>query len=573
MIESLKTRTIIVVVALIVAVLYVLPNFVTLPKEWPFKKERLNYGLDIQGGAHLIYGVDVPGVMAEKTARSVRSLEGEFKSKKIAVDSVKLSDDKKSIIVTLADPAAKAAAQKYLEDFHGTTLQITDSTDKTLTLRFFDKVNQDYQQQIIGQAIGVIRNRVDEFGVSEPLIAAQGDNRILVQLPGVKDPARAKDLINRTARLSFNIVSEKVSPDKLQAMIDETEKAGNYKLTKESSAAGGTNNQLSYSQYIKKLNEDVKAKLPPNTILAFEKAPNAVDITAGKIPYLLESDTDLGGEQLEDASVMPGEYGQPEVIFRFDPEGRRRFSEITGRSVNRRMAIVLDSIVQSAPVIQGKIDSDTARITLHQNDADQAQKEANFIATALRAGALPAALEQLEERTVGPTLGSDSIEKGKRAGLVGLVIVLVFVVCYYKAFGIIAGLSLVFNLLCMLAILDALNATITLPGIAGIVLTLGMAIDANVIIFERIKEELARGINLRVSIRDGFGHAFTAIFDANITNAIAAGTLIYFGSGPVRGFGVTLIVGILTSMFTAIFVTRVMLDLVTQTFKVQKLPI
>ncbi len=186
---------------------------------------------------------------------------------------------------------------------------------------------------------------------------------------------------------------------------------------------------------------------------------------------------------------------------------------------------------------------------------------------------MPAALEQLEERTVGPTLGMDSIEKGKRAGAVGMLIVLIFVMFYYKAFGVVAGISLIFNLICMLSILAALNATLTLPGIAGIVLTLGMAIDANVIIYERIKEELAKGASLIASIRDGFAHAFTAIFDANITNAIAACTLIYFGSGPVRGFGVTLIVGIITSMFTAIFVTRVMLDVLVKSFKLQKLPI
>jgi preprotein translocase subunit SecD len=420
------------------------------------------------------------------------------------------------------------------------------------------------RSQIIRQAIEVIRNRVDEFGVAEPMIAAQSDNRIMVQLPGLKDPARAKELINRTARLSFNIVSDKMPREKVIALIAEAEKKGNYALGKDG---------MSYSQYIRRLNDDLAGKIPDNTMVAFEKDQNAADITAGKVAYLMEKDTDLGGEQLEDASVVGGQYGEPEVNFRFNTEGRIKFAEITGKNVNRQMAIILDSIVQSAPTIQGRIDSESARITLHQRNYDQAYNEANFIATALRAGALPAALEQLEERTVGPSLGMDSIEKGKRAGMVGLLIVLVFVVFYYKAFGVVAGLSLVFNLFCMLAILAALNATVTLPGIAGIVLTLGMAVDANVIIYERIKEEMAKGATLIASIRDGFAHAFTAIFDANITNAIAAGTLIYFGTGPVRGFGVTLVVGIVTSMFTAIFVTRVMLDVIVKTFKVQRMPI
>jgi preprotein translocase subunit SecD len=564
MIENLRARIGIVIIALIVAVLYILPNFTTVPKNWWFKKDKLNYGLDIQGGAHLTYGVDVHGVLIEKTARLARSLAAEFKAKNIPVDAVKQSEDHENILISYANSADREKLQKYIEDYYGTTLQVVEHNDHEMVVKFFDARILEYRQQIIRQAIEVIRNRIDEFGVSEPIIAAQGDDRILVQLPGLKDPTRAKELINRTAHLDFRIVSEKMDQAQLQKLIDEAEKAGNYALGK---------NGLSYSQYIRKINDDVRAKLPDNTIIAFEKLPNAADITAGKMAYLLQKDTDLGGDQLEDASVVPGQYGEPEVNFRFDTDGRRKFAEITGNNVNRRMAIVLDEIVQSAPVIQGRIDSDSARITLHQRNPQEAINEANFVATALRAGALPASLEQLEERTVGPTLGADSIEKGKHAGLVGLGIVLVFVVVYYKAFGVMAGISLIFNLFCMLAVLAALNATLTLPGIAGIVLTLGMAIDANVIIYERIKEEMARGAHLREAIRDGFGHAFTAIFDANITNAIAATTLIYFGTGPVRGFGVTLIVGIVTSMFTAIFVTRVLLDFIVKTFNLQRLSI
>lgn len=565
MIEGLRPRIGIVIFSVIVTALYLLPNFANLPKDWWFKKEKLNYGLDIQGGAHLVYGVDVNGVLIEKTARTARSLDGELKSKNIKADSVKVTEDRQSIQIKFSDPQSKSAISKYLTDYHGGTLQILEEKPDEILVRFFDSKMQEYRQQIIHQAIGVIRNRVDEFGVAEPMIAAQGDDRILVQLPGLKDPARAKELINRTARLSFNIVSDKMTRDQLQTMIDEAEKAGNYKLGKE----GG----LGYSQYVKRLNDDVRTKLPPNTTIAFEKARDAADITVMKIPYLIETDTDLGGDELEDASVRQGEMNEPEVIFRFDPQGRRKFAQITEKNVGRSMAIVLDSIVQSAPVIQGKIDSETARITLHQQNIEQAMNEADFIARALRAGALPAALEQYEERTVGPTLGMDSIEKGKRAGAVGLIIVLIFVMFYYKAFGIVAGISLVFNLVCMLAVLAALNATLTLPGIAGIVLTLGMAVDANVIIYERIKEELAKGASLRSSIADGFSHAFTAIFDANITNAIAAAMLIYFGTGPVKGFGVTLVVGILTSMYTAIFVTRVLLDILVNGLKVQKLSI
>ena len=328
-IENLKARIIIAILAFITAVLYILPNFTTLPANWWFKKDKLNYGLDIQGGAHLIYGVDVHGVMVEKIARMSRGLADELKTKKIDMESVKPSEDRESLIVTYANPADKEKILKYLEDFHGTTLQVTDSSDKEITAKFLDSRVEEYRQQIIRQAIEVIRNRVDEFGVSEPLIAAQGADRILVQLPGLKDPARAKELINRTARLSFQIVSDQMPEPKLAELIADTEKAGGYAVGK---------NGLSYSQYIRKLNDDLRNKLPENTIVAFEKAPNVTEIAAGKIPYLLSKDIDLGGEQLEDASVMPGEYGQPEVSFRFDPEGRRKFAELTGNNVNRRMA-------------------------------------------------------------------------------------------------------------------------------------------------------------------------------------------------------------------------------------------
>jgi preprotein translocase subunit SecD len=286
----------------------------------------------------------------------------------------------------------------------------------------------------------------------------------------------------------------------------------------------------------------------------------------------LTTDTDLSGDQLDDAYVGYGEYGEPEVLFRFGADGRRKFAQITGANVQKRMAIVLDEIVQSAPVIQGRIDSDTARITLNNRSGD-ARKEATFIATALRAGALPAALEQLEESTVGPSLGADAISKGKVAGLVGFALVVIFMVVYYKAFGVAAAAALGINVFCLLAILSALSATLTLPGISGIVLTMGMAVDANIIVFERIKEEMARGVSLRGSIRDGFKHAFSAIFDANLTTAIAGAVLIYFGSGPVRGFGVTLIAGIITTVYTTIFVTRVILDVMVSVSKSERMPI
>ncbi|NCN41131.1 protein translocase subunit SecD [bacterium] len=568
-IESFRVRTIILALVFVFGSLYLLPNFVELPESWWFHKQPINYGLDIKGGAHLVYGVDVNSVVHEKVSRTARSLRGEFTERNLTVTSVKASEDLKTIVIDFP-ASSKEDIASYLEDFHGTSLQSVEESDTSMTLQFLDNYLESLKNQIIQQAIEVIRNRVDEFGVSEPVIAAQGDNRVLVQLPGVSDPQQAKALINKTARLDFRIVSNEISPDKLQALITEVETAGKYKLGGEEAEGG-----LSYSAYIKKLNEDLKAKIPEGTVVSFEKAPSALTLEAGRIPYLLTTDTDLSGDQLEDAYVgYDPDTGKPLVIFAFDPDGRRRFAEITGANINRQMAIILDEVVQSAPNIQGKIDSRTAQITLGTTRNQQdLLKEAQFIATTLRAGALPAALEQMEERTVGPTLGADSIQKGKMAGIAGLIIVAVFMVVWYKASGVIATIALTANVFCLLAILSALNATLTLPGIAGIVLTLGMAVDANVIIFERIKEEMRKGSSWTGALKDGYGHAFSAIMDSNVTTAMSGLILFYFGSGPIRGFGVTLVAGIVTSLFTAIFLTRYIFDFMNIKMKTKSVSI
>lgn len=346
-------------------------------------------------------------------------------------------------------------------------------------------------------------------------------------------------------------------------MVAEAEKTGGFALGKDG---------LSYAKYVKQVNEALAGKLPPNTLIAFEKARNALTMEAGKIPYLLRSDVDVSGDLLEDAFVSFGEYGEPKVSFRFGPDGRRLFGQLTGDNVGKFLAIVLDDVVYSAPTIKERIDGE-GQISLGSRNHDEAQKEGSLIATALRAGALPASLEQLEERSVGPSLGADSIAKAKKAGMVGLALVVIFVCFYYKTSGVVASIALGFNLLGLLAILSALGATLTLPGIAGITLTMGMAIDANVIIYERIKEELARGATMAGAVKDGFAHAWTAIFDSNVTTAIAAAVLIYFGSGPVRGFGVTLIAGIVTTMITAVFVSHWLMDVLMGYSKEKKISI
>lgn len=554
MIQSLKMRWLVIVLTLILSFIWLVPNFVELgEKDWWFTKDKIVYGLDIQGGLQLVMGVDVEGVIRERTARMARSFESELQTENIPYKSVSVpADHRERMIVEVNAPTDLEKIRAQIEKNHATQLQILSDDGNQITLKYFDAVMAEHRKQVVDQAIEVIRNRIDEFGVSEPSISAQGEDRILVQLPGLKDAARAKDLINRTARLDFRIVSDAMPIVEVQKLIEEAETAGNYSLGKEG---------LGYTDYIRKLNEDLKAKIPANHVVNFEKAPNAETLEAGKIPYLLTTDADLSGDQLEDAYVSFDEYGKPIVIFRFDTDGRRSFAEITEKNVKRQMAVVLDEVVKSAPVIQGKIDTPTAQITLGGRDYQSSMAEGQLIATALRAGALPAALTQLEERTVGPTLGADSIDKAKVAGLISMILILAFMLFYYRTLGMVANLALMMNVLLMLAVLSSLGATLTLPGIAGMILTLGMAVDANIIIFERIKEELKKGTGLQMAIKDGFSNAVSAIFDSNITTAIACFVLMYYGTGPVRGFAVTLIIGVITSVFTAVFVSRSILEL------------
>lgn len=560
MTDNLRVRGFLVFLFLLFCGVYLLPNLTALPESWPLYRKKLNYGLDIQGGAHLVYGVDVKGVLAERTERTARLLNHELTEDKVATVSVASNEAKDAILIKLKSEADRPKALEHLKEHYGTILQVLRDEGTEIEAKYYDAQVEQWRSQVINQAIEVIRNRIDEFGVAEPIIAAQGSDRILVQLPGITDPARAKELINKTAKLDFRLVDTTMDAPQVAKLVADAEKEGNFALAKD---------KMTYAQYFKKVNEMLKDKLPANTMVVFEKAPSAVTMEAGKIPLLVRTDTDVSGDMLEDAFVSQGEYGEPKVSFRFGSEGKKKFGAMTGANVGKQLAIVLDQVVYSAPSIRERIDGE-GQISLGSRNVEEARKEGSLIATALRAGALPAALQQLEERSVGPSLGSDSIEKGKRAGMIGILLVIVFVSFYYKMFGVVASACLGLNVLGLLAILSALGATLTLPGIAGITLTVGMAVDANVIIYERIKEEIARGSSVRAAIRDGFEHAFSAIFDSNVSTAIAAAVLVYFGSGPVRGFGVTLIAGIVTTMITAVFVTRYFLDILVTNTKPSK---
>lgn len=558
--ESYRLRVTLAIVGIIAAVLMLLPNFVDVTKMKFLPQGKLNYGLDIQGGVHLVMGADVEGVLREHTTRLATSLQEEFKENGIKTGAVKPDPEQKGqIIVEQVEASDVDKLRKRITDFHGTVLQEVaanvENGGTALRYRFYDQYLNEHNSKVIQQSIETIRNRIDEFGVAEPSISQQGSNRILIQLPGIADAERAKELINTTAKLDFMIVANDVSEADLRTWIADAEKAGNFNME-----------NTKYSEYVTKINEALKTKIPAQTVVYFEKSANALKMENGATPMLLRTDSDLGGNSLDDAFVSFGQYGEPEVALRFNALGATKFGNLTGANINRRMAIVLDKVVKSAPNIQTKIAGGEARITLGSGNRDQSMNEAKMIATSLRAGALPAALEQLEERRIGPTLGADSVAQARLGAMVGSLIIIVLMCFWYHTLGVIASVCLGINVLTSISVLASFGATLTLPGIAGIALTVGFAVDSNVLIFERIREELAKSNSVAASIKEGFHKAMSAIIDSNITTAATAVVLMYFGTGPVKGFAVTLLIGIATTLFANVFVSKVLVDTMTEKF-------
>lgn len=574
MIENLNTRIAIVIGAVLVSTTWMFPNFTDVSKfSWWPSQNKLSYGLDIQGGLHLVLGVDMEDAVESRVKKMAYTMKEELlKEKRVNLGDVQVVDASLGRIrITFNSPADKAAVQEYMEDSRlgqGLVFQTLEVTDTYMESQFFEAEMRNFKKSLVDRTIETIRNRIDEFGVKEPTITAQSDTRILVQLPGIQDSAQAKELINKTAKLEFMIVDPEFYPgtprsEEVGSWIQSLEEKEGFSLGK---------NNMRYSDYIKRINDGLKDKLPKDRVIRFEKAANAKTLEAGKVPYVLQTDAMMSGETLNDAAVTLNQLGQPMVVFSFDAKGAQEFGELTTKHVRKLMAIVLDGVVQTAPNLKEPITGGRGSIELGSGDRQKMMDEANITAMVLRSGALPAELEQLEERTVGPTLGKDSIEKGKFAGLVGAVLVLIFMAVYYKSYGLIADIALALNVFLLLALLTSLQATLTLPGVAGIVLTVGMAVDANIIIFERIKEELAKGAGLAGAIKEGYARAFTAILDSNLTTGAVCFVLMYFGTGPIRGFAVTLIVGIITTMFSAIFVTRTLLNFLVGKLKLNITP-
>ncbi|MGD9343687.1 MAG: protein translocase subunit SecD, partial [Desulfuromonadales bacterium] len=381
--------------------------------------------------------------------------------------------------------------------------------------RLSDSEIEAVQEYAVRQALETLRNRVDQFGVSEPTLQRQADNRILIQLPGVKDPQRAIDLLGKTARLEFKMVMENANPQ-----------------------------------------DAIAGNLPRGGQLLYERRVDPLSGAVSEIPVIVETKTILTGDLLSNAQVrIDTRFNDPYVAIDFNSVGAKRFDQITAANVGKRMAIVLDDTVYSAPVIRERISGGSAQIS-----GSFTEQEATDLAIVLRAGSLPAPVKIMENRTVGPSLGQDSINQGIMSILIGSVLVILAMFLYYRLSGLVANLVLILNIVFIMAMLSIFGATLTLPGLAGIVLTVGMAVDANVLIFERIREELRLGRTARAALEAGFEKAKLTIIDANITTLIAALVLFQFGTGPVKGFAVTLSIGIISSLFTAVIVSRLIFD-------------
>ena len=537
---------------------YVYPTLSNLDLEktkFPFK-QKINLGLDLQGGLYLVLGVDFNKVYRDVVERQSHSIEDRLKEKGITVENMKVVREGHPVddprITFDFDASKREDLYKILKKEYW-TLRLAGERPGHFEMGLSHDYRNEVRERTLNQSIEVIRNRIDEFGVSEPTITSQGNDRVVVELPGVKEVDRAKDLIGRTAKLEFKMVDdESMPPGKLAELVAEIEK------THQISFKEGQK----FSDYARQLNELARGKIPEGDEIAFERNRGSQGQEVSRVPYLLKSKVEVTGDDLQDASVqIDPENRNPYVSFALNPRGANLFDKLTGAHIGHRLAIVLDNIVHSAPVIQSRIGGGKGQITLGRGEGDTLMKEAKDLAIVLRARALPAQLDFLEQRVVGPSLGQDSVHKGAIASLVGSLAVFAFVIIYYKVSGLIAVFSLMLNVLFVLACLVGLEATLTLPGIAGIALTVGIAVDSNVVIYERIREELRAGKHPGSAVESGFQKAFRTILDANVTNAFAAIVLLLYGTGPIKGFAVSLMIGIITTLFTAVFVCRVIFDL------------
>jgi len=500
--RSLWIRTAVVVVVVAISAWSLYPP-----------RNTINLGLDLQGGIHLVLGVEADKAIATQTDRAAQDVKSALEKKGIGVKRV-AREGIAAFSVELASPQSWNDAITVTNEFSAYERRDVDQASGRFVLALSDKEVARLRDLSVRQAVETIRNRVDQFGVAEATIAPQGRERILIQLPGIQDPERAKALIGKTALLEFKLLDP-------NANVDE--------------AVAGRVPEGDEVLYQRRVDKDTKAER--------------------KIPYVVQKRTLLTGAELNRAEVQadPNSPGNWQVSIEFNTVGTKVFGDVTEANVGKHLAIILDGSVYSAPRINERIPGGRAVVT-----GQFSVEEARDLAIVLRAGALPAPVTVLEERTVGPSLGADSIRRGITAIVASAAVVFVFMLFYYRLSGLIADVALGLNLLILLACMAAFGATLTLPGIAGIALTIGMAVDTNILIFERIREELRVGKTPRAAIDAGFHRALTTIIDTHLTVMVTAAILYNFGTGAVKGFAVSLFVGLAASLFTAYFFTRLL---------------
>jgi SecD/SecF fusion protein len=569
----------------------------------------IKLGLDLQGGMHVVMEVDV-----EELARVLaRNKDDRFEEAWKAASSIS-SQEERDFLTVFTQELEKRGTD--LARYYGTK-SLKDRNDILDYLR-----NQS--SEAVNRSLEILRNRVDQFGVSEPTIQKQGEKRIIIELAGITDPQRVRGILGQTALLEFRLLKDQQITQNVAAKINEyikgqivpsdtlkedknrdTSIVRPEELFGETTAPADTakkdSAELSREKLFKEnlffaypgdpqrllVPKDNEARL--KLILQTPEIQNIIRTEAGEAEFLwgkldpsgeyygiflVGKQPELTGETITEAYPQPGSgydagsFGKFEVSLAFNDEGAKTFSRVTGANLNKRLAIVLDKKVHSAPVIQVKIRDGRARIT-----GLETMEEAKDLAVVLKAGALPAPVKLMEERTVGPSLGKDSIRKGMNSALLGFLAVTIFMIIYYKFSGLIADTALIFNIIIIMGVMSYFHATLTLPGIAGIILTIGMAVDANVLINERIREELEKGKTVRSAVETGYSRAFVTIVDSNLTTVIAGVVLYNFGSGPIKGFALTLMIGIIASIFTAVFVTRTIIEFMLERKIIKKLSI
>ncbi len=508
MVQIPQWQRILIIVAVVLAVLYSAPNFVPkdkqaeilggLPSWLPHK--TVNLGLDLQGGSHILLQVDLNSVTKQRSDDLVSSLRPALRDKKLGYKRLSVIPGG-GVRVQLREAGDAQAVSQTIRSLDN-TLTVTTNGDM-VEGTFSETGIRQVREQVLSQSIEIVRRRIDETGTNEPIIQRQGDDRIVVQLPGLDDPDRVKQLLGKTAKLSFHLVNMDVTASAIKT-------------------TGG------------------------DMILPVQERPGET--------LAVQRQAMLTGDMLVNAAFAQDQNGQSAVSFRFNPIGTKKFCELSRDNVNRLFAIVLDNVIISAPVIREPICGGSGQIS-----GNFSVKEANDLAILLRAGALPAPLNIIEERTVGPSLGADSIDAGKKAALLGLALVFILMVGSYSVFGIFSCIGMLVNLAITFAALSVLQATLTMPGIAGLVLTVCMSVDANVLIYERIREELREGKSAISAIDNGFRMAFATITDSNLTHIFAAIILFSLGSGAIKGFAVTTVIGTAASFFTSISVVRLMI--------------